>query len=77
MQTWMYWLLGWLGMGGWFAIEETWALRIKHTAQTDGTLSSMVWRLIRGRQWYHRIAFVAFSIGYFVLYYHFAFQPLH
>ena len=77
MHTWIYWLLGWIGWGLYFGIEEFLALRMTHTPATDGTLSSEVWRLIRGRQLYHRILWVLTGIGMVVLTYHFLFQPLH
>lgn len=36
------WTIGWLLWGGWFAVEEGWALR---TVGTRGTLSYLVWTL--------------------------------
>lgn len=76
LAAWVPWLIGWLGMGVWFGIEESWAISTKHTMKNDGTLSSMVWRLVRGRAWYHRLAFIAFTAGYVLLGYHFLFQKL-
>jgi hypothetical protein len=36
------WTIGWLLWGGWFAVEEGWALR---TVGRRGTLSWLVWTL--------------------------------
>lgn len=77
IASWLYWLFGWIGWGIYFSIEEFLALKTKHTMATDGTLSSEVWRLVRGRQWYHRVLWVLTGIGMAVLTYHFLFQPLH
>jgi peptidoglycan/LPS O-acetylase OafA/YrhL len=77
MQTWQLYLLGWIGWGIWFGVEEFWAIKTTHTMATDGTLSSMAWRLIRGRQWYHRVAAVFMALFLAWLTWHFIWQPIH
>ena len=62
---WPIWL-GWLGL---FLMAEFTALglRIKYpdTNNNGGTLSELVWWIVRGKQWPHRLAFVTL-LAFFV-----------
>lgn len=54
-----FWLPIWLG--GFLVVELTALYLRKYIPDTNndgGTLSELVWWLIRGKQWYHRLAYV-------------------
>lgn len=74
LAFWIVWIVAF------FVIELT-ALYLRKyfidVKQNGGTLSELTWRLIRGYQWYHRIAFALLLLGYSWLGYHFFIQPLH
>lgn len=62
---WPIWL-GWLAA---FLVVEFTAIALTRkypdTNNNGGTLSELVWRIIRGPQWYHRLAFVTL-LAFFV-----------